>query len=184
MWLLKRMSVQSFPSPRQNTRGVKWLITDQDLTGPTTASSSGKEWGHAELLTILPWKIRTEGVKWINGGADQNLAPCEWDCKGLDAGRTKYMDLVHLFAFSAKQHSELIQKWKQFWCSVPLPLPGMRVLWLSTAIQSGLTDCWTNGEQTCTHQNPNRDFTTNTLIFSSESAGQSHFRNDGWLTDF
>lgn len=56
MWLLKRMSVQSFPSPRQNTRGVKWLIMDQDLTGPTTASSSGKEWGHAELLTILPWE--------------------------------------------------------------------------------------------------------------------------------
>lgn len=49
----------------------------------------------------------------------------------------------------------------------PSPIPGMRVLWLGTAIKSGLTHCWRNGKQTCTESS---QLILDTSIVSSKSA--------------
>lgn len=128
------MSVQSFPSPRQNTgRGVKWLIVDQTSQAPPLLHPQAKN-EDMQDSSQTAWEDSYWRSQVNQLGTEQNLAPCKRDRKGL---RTKWMDLVHLFALSGTQHSQLTQKWKQFWSSVPLLLPG-------TAIQSGLTHCWGN----------------------------------------
>lgn len=88
-------SVWTSHSLRQNMRGDKWLIRDQDLIGPTNAASLSREGAHAELLSSPRGRyvLKEPRANW------------ETDWEGWDSERTKYLSLDYCYVSSAKQQS-------------------------------------------------------------------------------
>lgn len=146
-----------------------------NLTGPTTASSSGKEWGHAGLLTncmgrfLLKESSESTGNRTKPGTLQKRSQRTQDKMDGFSS----LVCLVRNTALTAYPEMKAVL--------VISPTP---TTWNSNTVWAHtLLGKW---EQTCTCQNPNREFTINTLIFSSESARIVTFQKwqlNGWFLD-